>query len=190
MTQNKAEPFQIYFLWLYNSGDYMLKNNIEKISALAIEFVFYSFIGWLYETILTTAVWGHFADRGMLHLPICPIYGFCALILIFIFSKLKNVPLIFILGTLLTTAAELLASYVLEFFTDKRLWDYDNWHFNFQGRIALGSSLIFGTLCVILIKLLHPFAVKICEKIRGKVLEIIAFVLLFLIIGDFLWVIL
>ena len=116
----------------------------EKFSICAIEFVFYSFIGWLYETILTTAVWGHFADRGMLHLPICPIYGSCAIVLIFIFRKLKSVPVIFILGTLLTTAAELAASYFLEIFTDKRLWDYDSWAFNFQGKIALGSSIIFG----------------------------------------------
>ncbi len=162
----------------------------EKLSICVIEFVFYSFIGWLYETILTTAVWGHFADRGILHIPICPIYGFCSLALILIFGKLKSVPVIFILGTFLTTAAELAASYVLELFTDERLWDYDNWHFNFQGRIALGSSIIFGILCVILIKLLHPLAVKICGEISGKALKIIAFALLIFIIGDLLWVIL
>ena len=162
----------------------------EKFSAWIIEFVFYGFIGWIYETVLTTAVLGHFTDRGMLHMPICPIYGFCSLALILILGKIKSVPAIFILGTLLTTAAELAASYFLDIFTDERLWDYDDWAFNFQGRIALGSSIIFGILCVILIKFLHPFALKICGKISGKILKIIAFALLILIIGDFLWIIL
>lgn len=157
---------------------------------MIIEFVFYSFIGWLYETILTTAVWGHFADRGMLHFPICPIYGFCSLTLILILGKFKSVPAIFILGTLLTTAAELAAPYFLEIFTDEWLWDYDDWSFNFQGRIALGSSIIFGILCVILMKILHPFTLKICGKISGNILKIIVFVSLILIMGDFLWVIL
>ncbi len=169
-------------------GDLM--SQPAKISAWVIEFFFYSFIGWIYETILTTVIWGHFADRGMLHLPICPIYGFCAIVLILIFKKVKNVPMIFILGAFFTTAAELAASYFLELFTDERLWDYDNWAFNFQGRIALGSSIIFGILCVILIKFLHPLALKICEKINGRILDIIALVMLVLVIGDLLWVIL
>ena len=89
----------------------------KMISALVIEFVFYGFIGWLYETILTSAVWGRFAERGWLHLPICPIYGFCAMALLLIFRKEKSVPKIFVLGTLFTTAAELAASYLLDFFT-------------------------------------------------------------------------
>lgn len=156
----------------------------EKISALAIEFVLYSFIGWVYETVLTSVVWGHFADRGMLHLPICPIYGFCALALLLMFHKIKSVPAIFALGTVLTTGAELAASYVLEWFTDERLWDYDNWAFNFQGRIALGSSLIFGTLCVILIKLLHPGLVHILDKISGRKIKIFAVVIVAVILAD------
>lgn len=157
---------------------------MEKISAWVLEFTAYSFIGWLYETVLTSAVWGRFADRGWLHLPICPLYGFCALALLLILGKLKSVPLIFLVGTCLTTAAELAASYVLDLFIDDPLWDYDNWAFNFQGRIALGSSLIFGVLCVLLIKVLHPFAEHLAGKLGGKVLKIAAAVTLSVILAD------
>lgn len=156
----------------------------EKIPALVIEFTIYSFIGWVYETVLTSAVWGHFADRGMLHLPICPIYGFCALALLLIFHKIKNVPAVFVLGTVLTTGAELAASYILEWFTDEPLWDYSHWALNFQGRISLGSSLIFGALCVILIKILHPAAVHIFDKISGRKIKIAAGVILAVILID------
>ena len=40
------------------------KVNIEKLSVWVLEFTAYSFIGWVYETILTSAVRGHFADTA------------------------------------------------------------------------------------------------------------------------------
>lgn len=157
---------------------------MKKLSALVLEFTAYSFIGWLYETILTSAVWGRFADRGWLHLPICPIYGFCAMALLLIFRRIKSPALIFVLGTLVTTAAELAASYIVWELADSRLWDYDNWAFNFQGRIALGSSLFFGVLCVLLIKVLHPFAEYLAGRLGGRVLKIAAAVTLSVILAD------
>lgn len=162
----------------------MTRIKTEKLSALVLEFTAYSFIGWLYETILTSAVWGRFAERGWLHLPICPIYGFCAMALLLIFRRVKNPALIFVVGTAVTTAAELAASYVLDLFIDDSLWDYDNWAFNFQGRIALGSSLIFGVLCVLLIKVLHPFAEYLTDKISGRILKIAAAITLAIIFAD------
>lgn len=156
----------------------------EKLSALILEFTAYSFIGWAYETILTSAVWGRFAQRGWLHLPICPIYGFCALALLLILRKIKNPFLIFLAGTAVTTAAELAASYVVWDFADSRLWDYDNWAFNFEGRIALGSSVIFGVLCVLLMKVLHPAAAYLADKVGGRVLNISAAITLAAILAD------
>lgn len=162
----------------------MRKVDMKKLSALVLEFTAYSFIGWLYETILTSAVWGRFAERGWLHLPICPIYGFCAMALLLIFRRIKNPALIFVVGTAVTTAAELAASYIVWELADSRLWDYDNWAFNFQGRIALGSSLIFGVLCVLLIKVLHPFAEYLTNKISGRILKIAAAITLAIIFAD------
>lgn len=169
------------------------KVNIEKLSVWVLEFTAYSFIGWLYETILTSAVWGRFADRGWLHLPICPIYGFCAMVLVLTLGKLKSVPLIFVLGTFIATAAELAASYMLDLFIDDSLWDYDSWAFNFQGRIALGSSLIFGVLCVLLIKVLHPSAEylvsRFADKLGGRVLKIAAVITIAIIFAETVFVI-
>ena len=163
----------------------MQKNNAaEKLSELILEFTFYSFIGWMYETILTPVVWGCYADRGWLHLPICPIYGFCGIVLLLIFGRMKSIPLIFVCGTAVTTAAELAASYILEWFTNERLWDYDSWAFNFQGRISLGSSLVFGGMCVLLIKVLHPAAKKLFGKLGGVAVMIAAAIMLAVILAD------
>lgn len=161
-----------------------MTKKIEKISALALEFTAYSFIGWAYETILTSAVWGRFADRGWLHLPICPIYGFCAMALVLIFRNMKNPALIFAAGTVLTTAAELAASYIVWDIAGSRLWDYDSWAFNFQGRIALGSSLIFGVLCLLLAKVLHPAAKYLADKASGRTLKSAAAITLAVILAD------
>lgn len=162
----------------------MRKADTKKLSALMLEFTAYSFIGWLYETILTSAVWGRFAERGWLHLPICPIYGFCAMALLLIFRRMKSPALIFVVGTAVTTAAELAASYVLDLFIDDPLWDYNNWAFNFQGRIALGSSLIFGVLCLLLVKILHPFAKYLADKTSGRTIKIAAAITLAIILAD------
>lgn len=160
------------------------KFGADVLCGLITEFCFYGFIGWLYETILTSALWGEFAKRGFLHLPILPIYGFCGLFLVLILGKIKNIPLIFIIGTLVTTAAELAASYLLEILLNKRLWNYSGWAFNFDGRISLYSSLIFGVLCVILIKLLHPLMNRINKKLKGKPLYITASVMASALIAD------
>lgn len=162
----------------------MTRIKTKKLSALVLEFTAYSFIGWAYETILTSAVWGRFADRGWLHLPICPIYGFCAMALLLIFRRMKSPALIFVVGTAVTTAAELAASYVLNLFIDDPLWDYNNWAFNFQGRIALGSSLIFGALCVLLIKVLYPATEYLADKANGRTLKIAAAITLAIIFAD------
>ena len=55
-----------------------------------------------------------------------------------------------------TTAGELISSYIIEAVIHKQLWTYHMWHFNFQGRIALYSSLMFGVLSVLLVKAVHP----------------------------------
>lgn len=157
---------------------------VLTFSGLTIEFVLYSFIGWAYETILTSAVWGRFAERGMLHLPLCPIYGFCSLFILLIFGRLKNIPLIFILSSLTITAAELAASYLLELFTDEKLWNYSEWALNFDGRISVGSSIIFGVLAVLLVRVLHPLFRKIPEKIGKNAAVCTAIISLSAIIAD------
>lgn len=159
-------------------------SKLDVLAGAVLEFVFFGFIGWTYETVLTSIAWGRFAERGWLHLPILPIYGFCGLALLLVLGRLKSIPQIFIAGTLFTTAAELAASYIIGLFTDKRLWDYDNWAFNFQGRISLVSSLIFGVLCVLLIKVLHPFAGFVMRKIGDRAVRISAVIFLAAIAAD------
>lgn len=127
-----------------------------QINRYILVFCISAHMGWLYETIYTSAQWGGFAKRGFLQLPLCPIYGFGAVILLGLFGRIKNVLPIFLAGTIVTTFIEFMASYILEYIFHVELWTYRHWKYNFQGRIALGSSILFGVLTVLLIKVIDP----------------------------------
>ena len=119
-------------------------------------FVLYSVLGWLYEVFLEVVVyrWG-FSNRGVLFGPYCVIYGVGALIILFALGPLKRTPirigrvsitpvLVFLGIVVLTTALELLGSYIMEYTHGTWQWDYRHYAFNFEGRIALNPSIRFG----------------------------------------------
>lgn len=139
-----------------------------RLCHLVFIFLISSFCGWLYETIFTSIRWGEFAERGFLQLPLCPVYGFGAVVLLGLFGRIKNVLTIFVTGTLVTTLIELGASYILEYFFQMELWTYRHWSYNFQGRIALGSSILFGVLTVLLIKAIDPIVYHFLKNMDGR----------------------
>ena len=123
------------------------------------DFIVCGFIGWTYETVLTSVVFGYFVDRGVLPIPLLPIYGLFSLILPFVFKRENNPFAIVAIGAIGATVFELLGAYITEYFFHERLWSYKDWKFNFfDGRISLFSSLIFGVLCVLFVKGIHPLS--------------------------------
>lgn len=54
--------------------------------------MFYSFAGWVYESILCSITGGKLVNRGFLNGPICPIYGFGALTIIFVGGTVGEQP--------------------------------------------------------------------------------------------------
>ncbi|MBQ6696242.1 MAG: putative ABC transporter permease [Lachnospiraceae bacterium] len=139
-----------------------------RLNLYIMVFTVSSFLGWLYETVLTSVRWETFAERGFLQLPICPIYGFGAVILLFLFHRLKSSILLFLASTLVTTGIELAASYLLEYGWHIQLWTYRHWPLNFQGRISFWSSVLFGVLSVLLIKLIYPLVSWWMKKLDGR----------------------
>ncbi len=128
------------------------------------EFFVYSHIGWLYEVILTSVCAGRFVDRGFLHLPICPIYGFFGLVLLAITSECRRPLSVFALSAAAVTAGELICSYALEAVLGYKLWDYSAWPVNFDGRISLISSIIFGLMGLLAVYIVHPAAMRLSVK--------------------------
>lgn len=162
----------------------------SRIAFVGFEFLCWSFIGWLYEITLTLIAYGRYEDRGMLHLPFCPIYGFCGLIVLLTLGRIENKALFFAASTVMITVIEYAVSYILDKCFNLWLWDYFGWKFNLNGRVALGSSLIFGALSLLMIKVLHPCADKIYAKLPEWAAFAVGILSVGLLLGDFLLIVL
>ena len=68
---------------------------LKHVPVLIFDFIVCGFIGWAYETVITSVAMGRFTDRGVLPIPVLPIYGLFALILPLIFRREHNAFLVF-----------------------------------------------------------------------------------------------
>lgn len=91
------------------------------VSQYFVEFILYSFLGWVWESIYCTVKEKKWADRGFLFGPICPIYGSCvvgASLVLVLFPRLSEpdfpVWILFILCYIGSAIAEFGTSWVLE----------------------------------------------------------------------------
>lgn len=132
--------------------------------------------------------------RGFLYGPICPIYGFGAIILILIndlISKKSNSIIIKAIAmTIIFTIFEYIVSLVFELIFRIRWWDYTNEFLNINGRVCLMFSLLWGIGTIIFIKIFYVPLQKIINKIReripGYLVSIVLIIFLVATIVDFI----
>ena len=165
-------------------------NQLSEKQKLLLYFFTYSFLGWILETIFCVLTLGVFNKRGFLYGPVCPIYGFGAIILIESLKKIKtNTAGKFFISMIAFTIFEYVVSVVLESLFGLRWWDYTGEPFNFQGRISLAYSIAWGIIGTIFVEKIHPFLKKQLEKltikIPHKVQVILLNVFLVIILIDF-----
>lgn len=132
----------------------------------SFEFVIAGFVGWIYEVITIWILWRCYENRGMLHLPIIPIYAVGAFMLLAIIGRKKRSSLfVFFFSSILTTIFELGASYLLEFIFHRQFWTYETWYLSILDRSCVISSAIFGLFALIYFFGLHPLSGKLSEKL-------------------------
>lgn len=159
----------------------MIFNTIETIF---LWLIIYSIIGWIYESILCSVTEKRFVNRGFLNGPYCPIYGFGAVLDILILGKIENPLLLFILSAVLTCTLEYITSYLMEKLFHARWWDYSSRKFNINGRVCLIGAFAFGSLSLILIKLVHPLTLKFIGMMSDAVFHITVISLAIIFITD------
>ena len=158
-------------------------SKLNKYELYALYFFIFAFIGWCLETIYCIITLGHFTKRGFLYGPICPIYGYGALVLIIFLSKYKNSFFkLFTYSVVAFSVLEYVASYVLEVMFDSYWWDYRTDFLNLNGRIAIFYSLAWGFIAIIFNKFLFPFLQDKIDKLLAKVPSKISFIILYLFI--------
>ena len=146
------------------------KNNITSrtVFRYVFEFAAAGFAGWIYEVVTVWVMWRYFDNRGMLHLPIIPIYAVGAFLLLIIIRKKINPVLLFVTAFAITTVFELGASYLLEFIFHKQFWTYETWPLSILDRSSGVSSAIFGVMAVVYFYGLHPLSGKLSKKLPKK----------------------
>ena len=139
---------------------------METILYFLTYFIIYSFAGWVLESVSKSIAQKKLVNSGFLNGPICPIYGFGALIMLLSLNALKEKPLIlFIAAFIMLSAWEYIVGVLLEKIFKTKYWDYSHLKFNFQGRICLKNSIYWGLLGLIFVKWVHPFIESIVKLI-------------------------
>ncbi len=119
-------------------------------------FMAYSFAGFLLETVFAGLTGGHTDRKGLLVLPLCPVYGAGACLILSLAGRAQSPWSLFLLGSLAATAAEYLAALYHEKVLGVSFWHYDGLPGSLQGRVCLPFSLAWGALSLALVYWLHP----------------------------------
>ena len=108
------------------------KSKLNRFQLYFLYFLLFSFLGWAMETIFALFNLGYFVKRGFLFGPICPIYGYGALMLIIFFNKYKKNNLkLFTYSAIIFSTFEYIVSYCLSALFQMNWWDYTNEFINY-----------------------------------------------------------
>ena len=120
-------------------------------------FYIYCFFGWIFESAYVSLCKRRFVNRGFLRLPMLPLYGSGAVLMLWISIPVRdNLVLTWLFGALGATALEYIVGISMEAIFKVKYWDYSKQPFNFQGVICLSSTIAWGVLTIFLTRLIHP----------------------------------
>ena len=153
-----------------NDNKLSSQNKLPRAYLYFIYFIVFAFIGWLIETAYSFYSLGHFTKRGFLYGPLCPIYGWGAIILIMFFStyKKKNFKL-FIYSAIIFTLFEYLVSFGMEALFSLKWWDYTEEFMNLNGRVSIFYSFAWGIIAILVINFIYPFFKKKINLVLSKI---------------------
>ena len=125
-------------------------------------FTAYSFLGFLLEVAFAAAVGGRPDRKGLLVLPLCPVYGLGAGLILLLPGWVDARPwLLFLLGGLTATAAEYLTALYHQKALGVSFWSYEGLPGNIQGRVCLPFSAAWGLLSAVSARVLQPLLIPL-----------------------------
>lgn len=146
----------------------------KKINYYLITFMSVSILGYVCEFYYSMIFRNKVINPGFLIGPCCPIYGYGALIMIFLLSKYReNRKKVFLLSAISFTTFEYFTSFILEKLFDMKLWDYSWFFLNINGRVCFIQAILWGIVGIVFIRKVEPLMYKLYLKIKGRILNII-----------------
>ena len=152
--------------------NFVNKQNVKlnRLHILILYFFIFAFIGWCMETLYAIYNLGFFVKRGFLYGPLCPIYGFGAVIMITFLGKYKrNSIKLFLYASILFSLFEYIAGFALDALFSARWWDYTDEFFNLNGRISIYYSFVWGIISLLFINFIYPFFKKHINVLITKI---------------------
>lgn len=123
-------------------------------------FMFFVFcmIGWVHETTVESLYHKKFINRGSLHGPYIPVYGFGGCVMVLCACPFKdNGFFVFLSGLICCTVLEYFTGWLMETLFHKQFWDYSMMKLTYKNRISLLSSLCWGAMSLLMAYILFPF---------------------------------
>lgn len=137
-------------------------------------FFIYCFFGWIWESCYVSVREHKWVNRGFLHGPLIPIYGFGAVAVLFVTIPVRDhLVLVYILGMIGATLLEYVTGAVMEKIFKVRYWDYSGKFLNLNGHICLMASLAWGAFSVLMIRYIHAPVEKAVLWMQADVAQIV-----------------
>lgn len=119
-------------------------------------FYLYCFFGWIFESGYVSIKNRHFVNRGFLRLPMLPLYGSGAVMMLWVSIPVQDsLFLTWCAGVIGATVLEYVTGYVMEQLFKVRYWDYSDQKWNIHGYICLSSSIAWGFLTIFMTHVIH-----------------------------------
>lgn len=149
-------------------------------------FYIYSFLGWCFESAEVSVRTKRPVNRGFMRGPFLPLYGSGATMMLVVSMPFAdNLLLTYVAGCIGATVLEYVTAVIMEAMFNVRYWDYSYRRFNFQGRVCLVSSLLWGFFTIMMTRVLHAPIAALTDAIPPNILHYVTLFLTIYIVADF-----
>lgn len=162
--------------------------NYTTTSILVLFFVM-CVMGWIWEVSLSMITYGRFINRGVLHGPWIPIYGFGCILILLLLKRFRMRPKVeFSMAILLCGFVEYFTGWFLELtHNGQRWWDYTGYFLNLNGRICAEGLLVFGVGGMAFVYVIAPLIDNWVKEHLNKKLSTLCLILLLLFGSDVIY---
>lgn len=130
------------------------------------EFLFYGFCGYLLEKWYARRTHAEKQIRkGLILLPLCPVYGLAMAAVLALPAPLRSWPLLPLTAAAVCSAVEYGYHWACEVIFDVKFWDYTGVAGNVNGRICLPFSLLWGALGALALTAIQPGLTVLLRRI-------------------------
>lgn len=122
-------------------------------------FILYSFLGWIGDTLTRSLTAHRYLPGSFFPIPLCPLYGFGALLAIGLSPLITRLPLILegaAYGVILAALECITGIIILKRF-HRRLWLYKPSLLNIAGFTDLAHAMLWGLLALVFLYIGHPW---------------------------------